>query len=195
MPWPWKWLTPDEWSALGTVVSAVVALLNLIVVVILLVYNRKTLGMLVMQTLATQAQAKVAEHTLSELIRETGKQNGREVTRTTGRPQDLNTDLGILLGVTTSLTLEAPQHYPVRPDGWQEMLAVIIEYWPDGMPLVSDLDSKLREIDSDLRLLSKSLTKESRDAGIAHLTQLLIEAIPLVRVIHSGLLGAVVNSA
>ena len=49
----WRMLTTDQWSALGTVVSAVIAFLNLVVVVILLRYSKGA-------TESARAQAAVA---------------------------------------------------------------------------------------------------------------------------------------
>lgn len=75
----WRLLTPEQWSALGTMLSAVAAFLNLVVVIILLRYSRNA-------TASAQAQAGVAMRTLLELDAEKKLQ---DLIRPQGRLKDL----------------------------------------------------------------------------------------------------------
>ena len=82
-------LTTDQWSALGTVVSAVIAFLNLVVVVILLRYSKGA-------TESARAQAAVAAQTLLELNEAKMRETRLELHRIHGRLQDLNEEFLVL---------------------------------------------------------------------------------------------------
>lgn len=184
----WKLFSPDQWSAVGMVVSAFVAVLNLIVVIILLRYNRRTTSILQKQSLDAHAQTAVAVQTLVELTEEKKRQNGRELLRTTGRLLDLNDQMLGLEGATRSIKFE-PSAWKLKPPDWHEVRSAVIEYWPEGTDRILVLERKLREIDLDLQLLSSPLSNEEFWAGREHLKQLLDGARPLLSEIAEEISG------
>jgi hypothetical protein len=178
-------LTPDQWSALGTVVSAVVAVLNLIVVVILLVFTRNA-------TKAAQAQAAVAMRTLAELEEDKRRENGRMLRHAEAQLQDVGEKLLLLRSATRSVHFAA-EHWRVRPEDWHEVSGAIIFFWPEGIPQAMEFDKKLREIDLDLQALAHvPVSNESRHEGLEHICKLVDEAHPLMGEIWDGLIRSVI---
>jgi hypothetical protein len=184
----WKWLTPDQWSAFGTVLCAAVAILNLIVVGILVYLNKRTLDILKEQSQDLRTQAQVALQTLSELSREKRLQNERQLTRVIGRLHDLNDAVLVVEGLIEAAAFRALDCQPLKPSDWHEVESSLFEAWPQGIETTANLDLKLREIDMDLTFLSKPLNRESMEGGIAHLKQLLVDVRPLLKQVTDGLI-------
>lgn len=184
----WKCFTPDEWSAFGTVLSAGVASLNLIVVIILVAYNRMTINLLKEQSRDTRAQAQVAIETLSELKSERKLLAGRRVLRAYGRLQDLNDIFLIAKGEIEKELFKAADHNPLMPDDWHDISIVVMESWPQGIERTAVLERKIREIQMDVSFLCKPLNPQTARDGTAHLVQLLGEALELLREIGPGML-------
>ena len=115
-------LMPEQWSALGTIVSAVIAALNLIVVIILLRYSKGA-------TESARAQAAVAVRTLAELNDEKKRENGRDLHRIHGRLQDLNEQFLVLEWELQSIRFEAA-NWKVLPNDWHQVICAVIDFWP-----------------------------------------------------------------
>jgi len=190
----WTWLTPDQWSAFGTVLSAAVAALNLIVVIILVRYNKKTIEILREQSTDTRAQAQVALETLSQLQEDRRLLGGRRVLRAYGRLQDLNDIMLIIRGEIDKDLFTAKDHNPLMPDDWHEISSAVMESWPQGIEMTALLERKLREIQMDISFLFKPITQKSTKEGINHLGSLLSEALELVRELGPGLLKHVIEA-
>jgi hypothetical protein len=184
----WKLLSADQWSALATVVSAIVSILNLTVVWILLRYNRATMEILKAQSIDTREQTSVALQTLSALHREKQFQNGRELMRTYGRLLDLNDRFLVLLQEIKHTGSDAAHQRPIKPEDWFEISAAVCEAWPAGTQRTLDLDLLLRRIDIDVALLPLVPEHDRITGGFIHLNELVSQAQPLVREIATSLL-------
>jgi hypothetical protein len=182
----WRLLTPDQWSALGTVISAVAALVNLVVVIVLLFYTKAA-------TASALAQARVAAQTLTELNLEKRLQNGRELIRAQGRLKDLGDALLVLSQAADSVSF-APDQWKAKPLDWHEMTDAVIRIWPGGIPRVGNLEQRLRAIDIDLQCLACAPVNDRFNQGRAHLKGLLGETLPLVREIWEGMMEGAVPS-
>lgn len=189
----WKWLSPDQWTALGTALSAAVAALNLIVVVILVRYNKRTIDILKEQSADTRAHAAVALETLYQLKEDRRLLNGRRVLRAYGRLQDLNDVFLVVRGEINKAVFNAEEHNPLMPDDWHDISAAVMESWPKGIESTAILERKIREIQMDISFLSKRLNPEVNEEGVAHLDRLLAEALVLLREIAPGLLHNVIE--
>ena len=153
----WRMLTRDQWSALGTVVSAVIAFLNLVVVVILLRYSKGA-------TESARAQAAVAAQTLLELNEAKMRETRLELHRIHGRLQDLNEEFLVLESELQSIHFDSAK-WKVLPDDWHQIIYAVIEYWPAGVEKTTTLEQELRQIDFRLRCLAMPLSNESYQNG------------------------------
>lgn len=169
----WKMLTPDQWSALGTVVSAVIAALNLVVVIILLRYTKGA-------TESSRAQAAVAIKTLRDLNEAKKRENGLELHRIHGRLQDLNEQFLALEWELKSIHFD-PTKWKVLPDDWHQIIYAVIEYWPAGVEKTTNLEQELRQIDFRLRCLAMPISNESYQTGREETKKVVSETLPLVR--------------
>ena len=190
---PWTGLSPDQWTAFGTVLSAAVAAVNLIVVIILVRYNRRTIDILKEQSSDIRAQAAVALETLSELREDRKLLNGRRVLRAYGRLQDLNDIFLVVRGEIGKDVFKAIDHNPLMPDDWHDISAAVMESWPQGVERTADLERKIRLIQMDISFLCKPLNPAATKEGIAHLDGLVVEALELLREIGPGLLHHVIE--
>jgi hypothetical protein len=181
-------LTPDQWSAFGTVLSSAIAFLNLIVVIILVGYNRRTINVLKEQSSDTRAQAQVAMETLSQLKEDRRLLSGRRALRAYGRLQDLNDIFVVIKGEILKDIFKAEDHNPLMPDDWHDISIAVMETWPQGIERTAILENKIRAIQMDIYLLCKPLNLGATGQGIAHVDQLLTEALELLRGIGSDML-------
>ncbi len=185
----WPMHTAEQWSAIGTVVSAIVAFLNLIVVIVLVLYNRKTMDILRSQSNDTNAQASIARETLAELQREKTAERGREFMRMMARLEDLNDNFLLLKHyVNTESFQAAKEQCPLKSDDWHTINAAVLELWPEGVEPLWKLERKLREIDTDLTLLSQPLDFQQAKAGTAHLESLLVDGHQTLLEVREGLM-------
>jgi hypothetical protein len=189
----WEWLSPDQWTAFGTVLSAAVAALNLIVVFILVRYNKRTIDILKEQSSDTRAQAAVALETLSQLKEDRRLLNGRRVLRAYGRLQDLNDIFLVARGEIEKDLFKAEGHNPLMPDDWHDISIAVMESWPQGIERTAILERKIREIQMDISFLCSSLNPRTTKDGVAHLDQLLTEALELLREIGPQMLHNVIE--
>jgi hypothetical protein len=170
-------------------VSAVVALLNLFVVIILLRYTKNA-------TASARAQAEVAIRTLAELDDEKKLQNVekelqnlRELERAQGRLKDLGDALLVLEQASQSTHFSADQ-WKAKPTDWHEIIGPVIRVWPDGIQKTVALEQKLRAIDINLQCLASApMDNEHFHEGKAHLKDIVHETQSLVREIWEGMMG------
>ena len=179
----WKLLTPDQWSALGTVVSAFIALLNLIVVVVLLRYTKAA-------TESAQAQAAVALRTLAELDEQKKRENGRAFRVAEGELKDLG-DALLVLETACHSTHFAADQWQAKPRNWHQITSAVIQCWPAGIQQTLALEQRLRAIDINLRCLASApLMPEKYHDGKSHLQELVRETRPLAKEIWEGMVSA-----
>lgn len=179
-------LKADQWSAVGTVVSAFVAALNLIVVIILVQYNKKTLGILTTQSKAANSQAAVAVQTLLQLNEGRMAERGRQYMRVAARLEDLNDRFLIIKHDVNAAYFSAQGQCPFKSDDWHTINAAALELWPEGVEPLAHLDHKLREIDMDMTLLSRPVNFQQAEEGVAHLKLLLANGHQTLMEARSG---------
>lgn len=178
----WKLLTPDQWSALGTVVSALIAVLNLVVVIVLLIFTKNA-------TESARAQAEIAKRTLVELTIEKQLQNGRDVLRTQGRLKDLGDTLVVLEQALQS-TRFVPDQWKAKPSDWHEMGNTVTRIWVEGAQRMLELEQRLRAIDVRLgRLASAPIVTENFNQEKADLRDFVHETRPLVAEVWNGMMN------
>jgi hypothetical protein len=179
----WESMTPDQWSALGTVVSAVIAVLNLVVVIVLLVFTKEA-------TASARAQAALAVRTLFELDLEKKLQKGRDTLRTQGRLKDLG-DMLLVLEQALQNVHFAPNEWKGKPADWHEMADAVIQVWMDGIPKVTELEQRLRAIDIRLRRLAGApMSNADFHRERADLKDSVHETEALVAEVWKGLMNA-----
>ncbi len=182
----WKILTPEQWSAVGTAVSAIAAVLNIIVVVFVVIYTRSA-------TRSAQAQAAVALRTLAELNDEKKRQRCASLMEAEARLKDLGQTLLVLEGAIVSIHFDAGQ-WKARPDDWHQVTNTVLAFWPDGTQKAVKLDNQLRDIDLNLQSLAHlPLSNESWRAGEEHLRESVHRTHPLAKEIWESIMAAAQN--
>lgn len=189
----WTWISPDQLTAFGTVLSAAVAFLNLVVVIVLVRYNKRTVDLLKEQSNDTRAQAAVALESLSQLREDRRLLSGRRILHAYGRLQDLNDLFLVVRGEIRKSLFNAKDHEHLMPGDWHDISAAIMESWPQGINKTALLERKIREIQMDISLLRRSLDSEVAKEGVAHLDGLIAEALELLKEVAPGLLHHVIE--
>jgi hypothetical protein len=162
--------------------SAGIAAMNLIVVIVLLVFTKAA-------TQSAKAQAIIAVNTLAELKAEKYKEAWKELHRVQGRFQDLNQQFLVLEWQLRDIHFRA-EDWKVLPDDWYGIIFTAIEFWPEGCEKMVDLGHKLRELDFNLRCLAMPLSNEAFHKGKQEIADLVSATHPLVREAWEGMMGA-----
>lgn len=165
--------------------SAVVAALNLVVVIVLLVYTKAA-------TQSAKAQAVIAINTLAELKVEKQRESWRELHRVQGQLQDLNQQFLVLEWELRNIYFK-PADWKVLPDDWYRIIAAVVEFWPQGGEKIADLGNELRKIDFNLRCLALPLSDEGFHKGKQDVAAMVSSAHPLINEVWEAMMGAVVK--
>lgn len=155
--------------------SAVVASINLLLVVILLRYTKSA-------TTSARAQAEVALRTLGELNDEKKLQREREFLRAESRLKDWGDRLVVLERAMDSVRFKADEWSP-KPADWHEVIDVAIRACPVAEK-VMELQQKLRALDIGLQSLAAApldneqyFRMKDKLKGLVHETQPLLREI------------------
>lgn len=189
----WARLTSEQWSAVGTVVSAIAAVLNLAVVLILVGYNKRTTRIMTQQAQDTRAQTSIALRTLAELNLEKSIQNNDQVLRVQGCLKDLG-DLFLVLEQALNSIKFVASDWKAKPQNWHEIGSTISRVWPQGISKITALEQRLRAIDINLKCLAEApLDNNDFWARKATLKTAIVETTPLIREIWEGMIESAVN--
>lgn len=166
-------------------ISAAIAVLNLVVVIMLAIYTKNA-------TASARAQAEVAVRTLGELDLEKKLQNSRELMRAEGCLKDLGDNLLVLEKAIQSIHFR-PEEWKAKPSDWHEIADAVICMFPLGSHKVADLQEKMRTIDIRLQFLASApLDNERYHEGKDDLKGLVHETHSLIREVWEGMMKAVV---